>query len=483
MLAKRYGGVPLLTIVQELDDPDDTHALQIARDGEMQVWDFILDELTAAARDLPPRRDVANRARISSHGALALKSRAALYAASIARYGNAPELLLGGDAEINKTVGIDSSEAQRYWRTASEAADSVIESGIYHLYNKYDDKTWNYRRLFLDKSNTEYIFWKEYLAPGKSHGFDMLNAPFSFVGGRGYGCGVNPTLDLIRAYEYKDGTPGALKLLDEQGYIRYDSPLDLFKDKDPRLRATFYLPMDDCRKGIVEIRRGVYDDTAGGKFVYSGNPNDTYGAPSGNAHIKLLGKDGVWDTGDVGKTGFYTKKFADETMLKLDYAHSDTPWPVFRLAEMYLNLAEAEFELGGSQNRQNALEALNKVRSRAGIRELALSELSLDRIRNERRIELAYEGHRFWDLRRWRIAHLILNNFETTALYPWLVWSDWLAMPAEVRLSAGPAAGKYIFTTGRAPKCGKLFLKRHYYIRIPNSDMSSNPKLIQNPGY
>lgn len=87
----------------------------------------------------------------------------------------------------------------------------------------------------------------------------LLNVPFSFVQ-NGYGCGQNPTLDLIEAFEYKDGSDGTLKLKDASGnYIKYDSPLDLFKDKDPRLRATFYLPMDECRGGIVEIRRGIYD--------------------------------------------------------------------------------------------------------------------------------------------------------------------------------------------------------------------------------
>jgi len=479
-LVKRYGGVPIITVVQNLNDTGNVSDLQVVRNTEKSVWDFIIDELSAVNQDLPENRSIDDRDRITKYGALALMSRAALYAASIALYGNAPELQLGGEAEANKTVGIDQAEAPKYWQIASEAANAVIESGKYNLYKKYEDKTKNYRQLFLDKSNGEYIFWKEYLAPDKSHGFDMLNVPFSFVGGRGYGCGVNPTLDLIQAYEYKDGSPGALRMQDEHGYIKYNSPLDLFKDKDPRLKASFYLPMDSCRGGIVEIRRGVYDDANDAKFVYYGNVDAIYGNKNDATQIKLLGKDGIWDTGDVGKTGFYTKKFADESMKNLDYAHSDTQWPVFRLAEMYLNRAEAEFELG---NKQNALTAINEIRNRAGIRELTLDELTLDKIRNERRIELAYEGHRFWDMRRWRIAHVILNNFETMAVYPWLVWSDWLTTPAETRLAGGPAVGKYIFTIGRAPKCGKLFLKRHYYIRISDSDMSSNPKLIQNPGY
>ena len=289
--------------------------------------------------------------------------------------------------------------------------------------------------------------------------------PFSFVQ-NGYGCGQNPTLDLIEAFEYKDGSDGTLKLKDASGnYIKYDSPLDLFKDKDPRLRATFYLPMDECRGGIVEIRRGIYDASKSGdaRFIASNNVNEYYGE-EGN-QMKILGKDGVWDTGDVGKTGFYTKKFSDEGVTDISGNKSDAPWPVFRLAEMYLNKAEAAMELGKTGD---AATALNMVRERAGIRTLSAGEVSLDRIRNERRVELAYENHRHWDLKRWHIAHIKLADFPTMALYPWYIWGE----------------GKYIFTTGKAPKPNKVFLERNYYIKIKDSDMGSNPMLApNNPGF
>ena len=99
--------------------------------------------------------------------------------------------------------------------------------------------------------------------------------------------------------------------------------------------------------------------------------------------MKIVGKDGVWDTGDVGKTGFYTKKFSDEGVMDISGNKSDAPWPVFRLAEMYLNKAEAAMELGKTGD---AATALNMVRERAGIRTLSAGEVSLDRIRNERRV-------------------------------------------------------------------------------------------------
>ena len=180
------------------------------------------------------------------------------------------------------------------------------------------------------------------------------------------------------------------------------------------------------------------------------------------------GKDGGADAGDASKTGFYQKKFWDETLTDMNMGKSETPWPVFRLGEIYLNLAEAAMELNKSSE---ALDAVNKIRERAGI--ALLSNINMEKIRHERRVELAFEGHRFWDMKRWRIAHLDvtqggLNGFRGTALYPWYDIRD----------------GKYVFERGRnTPKQLRIFLEKNYYTKINQDDMNSNPNLIQNPGY
>lgn len=456
-MVKRYGGVPLVTDVQQYTGPDDLYALQVSRNKEQEVWDYIIKELDECAPELPEVREAIGRTRVTRYAAYALQSRASLYAASIAKYGR---------VQLNGIVGVKSEDANTYWAKAVEASDKVIGSGKYQLYNKYADKVENFRTMFLEKRGcSEFIFWKEFLASDMGNSWDLLNVPFSFVQ-NGYGCGQPPTLDLVEAFEYIDGSSGALKLKDASGnFIKYDSPLDLFKDKDPRLRATFYLPMDDCRGGIVEIRRGIYDSSKTGdsRFITSNNSNEYYGT-TGN-QMKILGKDGVWDTGDVGKTGFYVKKFSDEGVTNIAYEKSDAPWPVFRLAEMYLNKAEAAMELN---KKGEATSALNAVRERAGIRTLSEAQVTLDRIRNERRVELAYENHRHWDLKRWHTAHITLADFPTMALYPWYVWGE----------------NKYIFTTGKAPKPNKVFLERNYYIKIKDSDMGSNPMLApNNPGF
>jgi hypothetical protein len=459
LLVKRFGGVPLIREVQEYPEGN-TESLEIPRSKEQEIWDFIANEIDEIAFLLPEQRPLSMRNRVSRYAAYALKSRAMLYAASIAQYGK---------PDLNGLAGIDADPAQ-YWKAASSAADSVICSEIYHLYNNYPDKAENYNRLFLDKSNNEYIWAREYSLPESGHSFDYMTTPYSFSGG--YGCGLTPTLELVEAYEYTDGSSRTLPVGSVNNPVQYEHPLDLFEGKDPRLFASVYLPMSKFKNGTVEIRRGIYTATTG-----NFNPATNLTAKSVLAdgkEITVGGKDGIILVQDPTKTGFYQKKFYDESREDFSDGKSDQTFPIFRLAEMYLNLAEAEMELG---NKKKALVALNKVRERAGIKLLSENEITLDRIRNERRIELVFEGHRFWDLRRWRIATQsyagggVLDPLIPTALWAWIVHEN----------------GKYIFTrisgSSNVQKPDKIFLQRHYYLKFKPKEMNSNRKLIQNPGY
>ena len=183
----------------------------------------------------------------------------------------------------------------------------------------------------------------------------------------------------------------------------------------------------------------------------------------------FVGQDGPQtNTPNVSNTGFYIRKFISEASGYTLRNYAENWWPWFRLGEIYLNLAEAAMELNKSSE---ALDAVNKIRERAGI--ALLSNINMEKIRHERRVELAFEGHRFWDMKRWRIAHLDvtqggLNGFRGTALYPWYDIRD----------------GKYVFERGRnTPKQLRIFLEKNYYTKINQDDMNSNPNLIQNPGY
>ena len=460
-LVKRYGGVPIISEPQ-VYDPNNIEALMVPRNKEIEVYDFIVKECQEASADLPEMRDAVEKYRANKYAALALCSRAALYAGSIARYGT---------VQLDGLVGIPSSEADRFFEISYEASKCIIKSNNYALYNsKPDDKAQNFCDMFLkgNGDNGEFIFQKQYnVAGGKGHDWDKRNAPFSYRGG-GWGCGMAPTLELVESYEYVDGSVGTLKLEDASGKpLRFDSPYDAFANKDPRLFASVYLPGSPCQSTNVEWIRGVIASD-NERYQASTQPDGNNTVVINGVTYNTSGKDGGADAGDASKTGFYQKKFFDETLTDMNMGKSETPWPVFRLGEIYLNFAEAAFELNKPSE---ALEAVNKIRERAGI--VLLGNIDMVKIRHERRVELAFEGHRFWDMKRWRIAHLDvqqggLNGFRGTALYPWYDIRD----------------GKYILERGyNSPKQVRIFLKKNYYTKINQDDMNSNPNLVQNPGY
>lgn len=134
---------------------------------------------------------------------------------------------------------------------------------------------------------------------------------------------------------------------------------------------------------------------------------------------------------------------------------------VFRYAETLLNYAEAAFELG---LKDQALQKVNEVRKRAGIKEK--NSLTMDDIRNERRVELAFENLRYWDLVRWRVASKVMNNTTFSALIPWLDYKT----------------KKYVFEKSvNTLNLPKTFLDKQYYLEIPG--VAQNDLLEQNPGY
>lgn len=451
-MVKRYGGVPLITQVQQYDG--DLEKLYVARSTEKEIYDFIKDECDAIADLLPSSRSDDSRYQATKWAALALKCRAMLYAASEAKYGT---------VQLNGLVGIDSGQANSYWEECKEAAQEIINSGVFELYNSYsDDKEKNFQYLFLDKDNKEQIFTKAFSSPDKAHSFDFYNAAQSFK--VDYGCATNPTEDFVAEFENIDGTQTELEVNDENGDpIYYSDPMDLFKNKDPRLKATVLLPFCDWQGGTLEIRRGII--LPDGTIKTASNLTELYG--EGENAITIIGKDGVINTGDVTKTGFYIKKFMDPSN-RLNYGRSETNWMVFRYAEVLLNYAEACMETGETAN---ALDAINQVRSRAGIAEK--TTLTLDDVRKERKLELAFENHRWWDIRRWKVADTLLNNRQFYGLYPYLVWENGKSV----------SEMKYIFKIEQAPKESRTFLSRLYYEIIPTTAISTNPQIIQNPGY
>lgn len=454
---KRYGGVPIITKVQEYSG-NNLPELQVKRDTEEAVYEFIKTEIDEIKNDLPEvQTNAKDKYRVTKYGALALKSRAMLYAGSIATY---------SFVDLNGVVGIPKDKASYFFGESKKASEEIMSSQKFSLYEKYEEnKAENYQKMFLEKDmHSEAIFTKAFSSPDKAHCFDFYNAAQSFK--VDYGCATNPTLEFVEYYENVDGTTEKLKVNDANGDpILYANPADIFIGKDPRLFGTIITPFSEWQNGYLEIRKGIID---GDQIISASNLTDRYG--KGENSITIIGKDGIMNGGDPTKTGFYIKKFMNATE-RVPSWRSDTYWMVFRYAEILLNYAEACLEL--NQDVDKALTQVNLIRKRAGIQELG--SLDMEKVRHERKIELAFENYRWWDIRRWRIATDLMNATQYHALCPYLVWEE----------GKNPADMKYIYKIENAAgnKPTKTFLSKLYYVRIATDEINKNPNLVQNPGY
>jgi hypothetical protein len=276
-----------------------------------------------------------------------------------------------GRATVGAAYGLKSRVllyAER-WADAATAANNVIGYGLYP----------DYRSLFLTKNNDEIIFAKKFQYPDKHHqtnaggtqgaGWDVYNTPNTYKGTSDGGWGGNlPTQNFVDAYDMADGEPQATSSLFDA-----NNP---FENLDPRFEATVVHDGAMFRGREVELYEG--------------------------------GREGKPDV--FMNTGYFLRKFHDEDLLIYSQS-SDQDWIFMRYAEVLLNYAEAKNEASGPD--QTVYDAINLIRQRAGIPGLVTglgqSEMR-DKIRNERRIELAFEEHRFFDIRRWRTAESLLNG-------------------------------------------------------------------------
>lgn len=458
-LVKKYGGMPIIAEVQTFDGTNLT-SLQVARNKEEEVYDFISTQLDSAIISLPVSWDAANSNRATKWVALALQSRAMLYAGSIAKYGS---------VQLNGLMGIPSGKANDYFARSLKASKEIKEGNKFSLYTKsYDpvsktgDPAANYQNIFMDKNNGEIIFQKAYSYPSKAHSFDNFNVPEGFTTNQG--SAINPTLEMVESYEYIDGTPGTLKVNDAQARpIEYNSPEAIFANKDPRFAGSVFRGGSEMTPRPVQIWRGIYD--VDNTLYNSLNPFPKDPAKS------QVGKDGPYEAGNYSRTGFYIKKYLNTTKLVVEPNQSDQNYVDFRYAEILLNYAEAAFET--STDLPGALDCINQIRNRAGIKILDQAELTLERIRNERKVELAFEDKRFWDIRRWRIGTQLFQNSYVGGLWPYLKYQ-------------ANGTYKYIYMVKRGYPIDegqtRLFAERDYYSNL-SGYISTNNNIVQNTGW
>ncbi len=437
-MAKRYGGVP---IILEAQNPDITPEDELfpTRNSEQEVYDQVIED-TQRAFDLLPDRWTAQKGRAGKWAAKALESRAALYAGSIAKYGT---------VQLDGLLGISSDMANSYYQTSLEASDLIIDAGGFTLFNNYADPSENYARLFLDETEDETIFMKIWLPFEKGHSYDLRNTPYSYR--VDWGSSMSPSKQLMDSYEMIE--TGLLPF--EGSGTGYD-PENPFEGRDPRFKGTLLTNNDLFQGSGIETwygteRNGVIDT----------------GADTG------IGKDGMGVHPDATKTGAYVRKYLADgsNPLLIQEFYSGQDCILFRLGEIYLNAAEAAVEMGMDGLAQNYIEP---IRVRAGltqnVRLESYSGIALrNRIRNERKIEMAFEDQRYWDVRRWRIAEEAL--------------SVQIKGIRSLRHIDNLGEETFSYEIINAESQPMRFDQRHYYLPIGQDRVNNNPKLIENPGY
>lgn len=367
-----------------------------------EVVEFIANDCDIAADslELTPWRNMNDAfGRATKGAALALKSRLLLYAAS-------PLYVDFGDVdEANKP-----SDAT-LWKAAADAAKAVIDLNQYALAPAYDDLFKN------DFQNKEYIFVRRY--PSNSD-FEESNFPVSY-GGKG---GTNPSQNLIDDYEMLDGTA-----FDWSDPVKAAHP---FENRDERLLATVLM------NGVLFKGKRVATYPGGADAMP--NPNAT-------------------------KTGYYLRKFLNENVNIQTGGGSDGHVvPLFRLAEIYLNYAEALNEYDPTN--PDIAVYLNKIRERVSLPDVP-SGLTQEQMRtlihHERRVELAFEEHRFWDVRRWKVA------------------SSTLGAPVKGVKITQDDAGNFTYSPVQVEQ--RVFQPKMYWYPIPQSEVLKLHHWEQNKGW
>lgn len=352
-LVKRYGGVPILERSYTVND----NYQNVQRNTLEECFDFIVAECDSAARELPAVYEEGDLGRATKGAALALKSRALLYRASDLYN----DVSWCPDYAHPELISIVSADRLEQWDAAAQAAKAVIdlsEAG-YSLAPDYGElfRTYNSPEIILTRRN------------GATNTFESTNFPIGYDGGNS---GTTPSQNLVDAYEMSDGT--------DFDWTNAEQVADPYVNRDPRLAYTIVTNNAQFKDRAVECWAG--------------------------------GRDGKGVT-RATKTGYYIRKYVDPNLDLLLGQTSIHSWILIRLGEIYLNYAEAMNEAYGPTDDHGygltALQAINVVRNRTGVSMPAIPDTVTreelrERIRRERRVELAFEDHRMWDLRRWMTA-------------------------------------------------------------------------------
>lgn len=410
LLMAQYGGVPLIDYVVNVGDN-----YNVPRNTFEETINFIIKDLDDAISD-EKLDNQADKTRATKGAVLALKSRVLIYAASDLYSNNGSWATNYAHPELIAFTGGDRSK--RY-QDAKDAAKAAMDLGIYNLYSKYSDPAENFQKLFLEMSSVEQIFIYQMDKQTTYYwGTDWIAWIYGTPGYGGWGLN-QVTGNLANAFENADGTIFNFE-------TRKNDP---YSGRDPRFYAS---------------------------ILYNGAPwyINSWGTLTSTT-VDIAGVDG-----QNKSTGYYIKKFISPS--ENDYyngTRQPQPYMEIRYAEVLLNYAEACLGLGQDDIARNTL---NLIRERAGMPDIPETETGaelLARYRNERRVELAWEVQRFFDVRRWMIAPQAY--VEATGVH-----YD----------TDSESYNSFVYEQHAWNDCA-------YFIPISYSEMQKNTILIQNPGY
>lgn len=431
-LLKRYGGVPLIgNNIYTLDDD-----LQIPRNTFEQCVDYIVSECNAV-RDSLRKEPISDGdwGRIPRGAAIALKCRVLLYAASPLFNGGGVE----NDATKKALTGYPTADPNR-WEAVISAAEELKALGHYNVFPTTSPAspataTTNFISVFTTKKNVDIILAKQ---SANSTNLENTQAPIGYSGTASSQGLTSPTQNLVDAFPMLNGQSP----FNPDGTVNTASGYNVnapYYNRDPRMSAIVFYDSLTWLGRRVETFEGGLD-----------KPN------SSAVTVQT-------------KTGYYLRKFLGNFPTGNTYSNQSHNFPIFRYAEILLNYAEALNEVGRVED---AVTQIKPIRSRAGIQAGADTRYGISvgitqddmrtLIRNERRVELSFEEHRFWDIRRWKTAATDL---------------------------AGPLYGMKIIKTGTARTYEKtqigtmLFNNKLYHMPLPYDETIKNRALIQNEGW
>lgn len=432
-LIKRYGGVPIVGDIPEELGED----LELERNSFEDCVEYIVKELEENMKYLriAPIADLSTYGHVPSEGsAMALISRVRLYAAS-PLYSASP--IDGGDNPLVGYTDASTDVVKKRWELAAKAASDLITKYGHEGQGVYDLLDSNFRDIFLGYTNKEVIF---HVQGGRNSDIEKNNGPYGFSTNALGKAATSPTQNLVDAFPMLDGKPRG------QGKYTY-SDRTMYENRDPRLEYTV------LHNGSLWLSKELQ--------TYQGGANN----PRSSAVQKT-------------KTTYYLRKFMNYFEDKTSYDETiDRNWIMFRYAEILLNYAEAKNELdilnGHSIADAKVIEYIRNIRQRAGIESggdtygiesTTTCEDMREIIRNERRIELAFEEHRFRDIRRWKIAKTIYEE-PLKGLNLIRIGGE-LQTPR--RVDVQPAVN---------------FEDKKYFYPIPYNEVLKNKNMVQNPGW